>query len=288
MKSRTLFTVAVWMVSLAEFASAQVLPAGRVGLTGGVQPASCTTCAGGTHGFYDGIVAGAPCMDCKVRPKLFPPCPQPCQTTLLAEVVYDVKHVVDTGLSSLFCCLLGDTGFGCGCHGVCTCEEPYYASIDQGTQEYIIESDHVPPSVMQPTPQSNGGEPDPFRDDPPSMQPIPNNSTTQVRRPATKSVVQPTRTVPQVQQASHVDRAVPTPPRSIQLTSLEAAPLPAEAAPLTQPAVAPDADFTPPPVAGHYVPRRATSLRRVDGAQLRKASVQVQSGTPTLRFREVD
>ncbi len=129
MKSRTLIGLALLVAAPSLPVSAQVLPLGRVPHRGQVQPASCQSCTEPNVGFYGfstghhvhgGTVWGT---DCSVRPGLFPPCPSPCQTTLLGELVYDVKTAVDGTLSTVFGCLFGDPY---GCRGAGTCGEPMW------------------------------------------------------------------------------------------------------------------------------------------------------------------
>lgn len=282
MKSRAFVLATLVALGIGPAASAQVFPIGRAPVQGGVQPASCSTCGPAPTGFYDGVVWGGNCMDCRVKHGLFPPCPNPCRTTLLGELVFDVKTAVDTGLSTLFSNLLGPSGFPCGCQDVCSCAEPacgMAAGCDCGGDMGTVISE---PMMMQPTPASPApAVADPFGDDP---QPTPATPSASARRsimttppraaqPVRRNVSRrPTAVRPISHEQPIVER--PEPHRiSVSGVSVEAAPLQAEAAS---------------EAAEHYQPRRTTSLRRISGAELKRAPVRAHGSTPSLRFREAD
>jgi hypothetical protein len=234
-------------------------------------------------GFYDGAIWGTTCDDCGLRPGLYPPCPNPCQTTLIGEILCDVKTAVDGGLSHLFCCLFGVCGMPCGCVDNCTCGSVWDgycdgASCDSG---YVVQSG---PQVihqgtpMQSAPPATESQVNPFSDDPTpanpgtKVQPIPNPSA---RRPVISS--------PRV---SHV-------PRTVRRTSVrpinyeQTAPAAAQAQPQT---ISADDVMAQPlrPAAAHYQPRRTLSLRSSHGGQLKAAPVRANGTLPSLRFREAN
>ena len=117
----------------------------------------CSDCVGVFHrGHYGGVVWGNQCMDCSTRRPLFPPCPNPCRTTLVGELALSVKHAVDTGLGNLFHCV-----FDCHHCGSQDCS----SHCDDGYEVY--ESGEVAEMSEQPQPvPEHADESDPFTDDP--------------------------------------------------------------------------------------------------------------------------
>ena len=164
-----------WLIVVAivplSTADAQVRKLGSVPTEHSeVQPAShgcggCNDCGGGFHrghfhrGHYGGVVWGNQCMDCCTKHPLFPPCPNPCRTTLAGELVLGVKHAVDSGLENLFHCVFDC--HHCQSHGFssCQCDDGY--EIHEGEEAAEVEEQ------PQPAPE-HSDESDPFKDDPPS------------------------------------------------------------------------------------------------------------------------
>ena len=226
-------------------------------------------------------------------PGLYPPCPNPCQTTLLADLVCDVRTAVDTSLSNLFCCVLGmGQQLACGCVNACSCGVPDYgcgaagigagcgaaaygggcdcaecvgggAAMSQPTPAYP--SPATQPPTVAPT------QPNPFSDDAPAIQPIPGGSTSRNELPATRqrSVAQQPRATSRVKRVTHQQVTRPTPqaaPARIKPRVVEARPIPAQAQ-------------------SHYTPRRSAAIRTSNGRQLRKTPVRTTSPKSSLRFR---
>lgn len=297
MKSRIGHLGLCLLLTLSGTVSAQVMPLGKVRTASHVQPASCSSCSGGSHhmggGFYDGTVWGTSCDECSVTPGLFPPCPNPCHTTLLGEMLYDVKSAVDHGLSHLFGCVLGPCCLPCGCQDVCSCvsdcgcgsgcdggcDGGCDAGCDAGCDGGYVEGgylEHSAPQVSspQPTPAVATPQANPFGDDPaPSsrLQPVPNRSASRMVRPTNR--VTPVRR-----------QAVRSGVRRVsfeQGVAEETQPTPATFAVPTE-AVQPIRAA----VAGHYEPRRDTSLRQAGGAELKRAPLRQDGTAPSLRFRE--
>lgn len=258
MKCQALIAVAIAAV-LPTLAMAQVAPLGQLQDRTTVQPASCDSCDAGYCGGA-GTVWGTSCFGCNVRPGLYPPCPNPCRTTLLAELICDVKGAVDTSLSHLFCCVLGR--LACGCHDVCTCGAADYMdggcgcnSCDGGV--VMGGETMMQPSVPQPAPMST--QPNPFTDDPQGsgVQPIPGGSASRNMPPLTRSAV--TKKTQPVRQVNHID------------------------APQKRPQV--DAKPLRPTPASNYRLRHRSSLRTSSGSQLKQTPVRDQGAGPAIRFR---
>ncbi|MCP4192068.1 MAG: hypothetical protein GY768_15760 [Planctomycetaceae bacterium] len=153
-------------------ADAQVRSLGKVPMNASAVEPACHGCGecneglgghggsfhGGHYGGHHGVVWGNQCVDCKPRRKLFPPCPNPCRTTLLGEVVLGVKHAVDAGLSNAFHCV-----FHCGqCNSCgydsCQCGDGY---VDHYGEEAIGDGQMQPVPAELTTEKGN-----PFGDDP--------------------------------------------------------------------------------------------------------------------------
>jgi hypothetical protein len=277
MKSHTIFGLALLMVAHAAQGSAQVLPLGSAPQGGGVQQA-CHRCAGSYGGFYGGTVWGTQCWPCDVKPGLFPPCPNPCQTTLLGELVYDVRNVVDGTLSCVFGCVFGHP---CGCRGVCTCV-PVDCDPCEGDYWTSMTAD---PSMMEPVEQPipADGFGDPFEDEPtprPPVQPTPAPTSARsllppAARTSARQRIPRTRTAAMARRVSHevpisatsnADERVPTP-----VSALNTRPM--------QPEIA---------VPRHYQPRRPASVRRANGESLHETPFQWNNTPPALRFRSVE
>lgn len=122
--------------------------------------AGCVGCEAhhdGYHGHYGGLVWGSQCYHgCSTSPPLFPPCPNPCRTTLLGELVMGTRECLDRVMSHA-CCLLSPC---------CYCSP--YASDDCSWDEYDGRWDEYDGAVIEgePIPVSPQVEPDPFTDDP--------------------------------------------------------------------------------------------------------------------------
>lgn len=292
MKSRAMTFVCVALAAACWCApaSAQVLKLGHASTAGGVTKASCDSCAGG---YGSGTVWGTSCIDCNVGPGLYPPCPNPCRTTLLGELVCDVKNAVDTSLSHLFCCLLGNSGYPCGsCANCCDagCGAGQYGAGcgvgDYGVGDYGVGCDGscdggyvgsgVPTPASSPVMSQPMGapaqpsatpihaQPNPFTDDAPAIQPIPGGSASR-NTPSRRAITR--RTVSQsVRPVSHTEPKEKA-PASIRRAAPDAQPIRSAAVPLE-----------------HYQPRRRASLRTTHGATLKKTPIQ-SGGTPALRFR---
>lgn len=280
MKSQTRMLGLLLAIMPAASASAQVLPLGQVPMRGEVQQVSCASCDSCSGGC--GAAWGT--EFCDIQPGLFPPCPNPCRTTLLADFVGDVKMAVDTSLSNLFCCVLGmGQQLACGCVNSCSCGAPGYG---YGVAEYgcgapsgcdcgMCNGGMVgspTPAMMMPTDQPptvpDAGQPNPFGDDPqPSVQPIPNGATSRSvvppRRPT--SVVNRPHATGSVRRVSHQQSLATPAPQRIQS--------PVEARPIQTRSQA------------HYTPRRAASIRTSNGQQLQKTPIQSKAPQSSIRFR---
>lgn len=278
MKSRWIVPLVLSMLAPCLPAAAQVVPLSRINpLESSVQPAGCQSCGtGGAVPMMDsGTVWGTSCLDCGYKPALFPPCPNPCDRTLLGEVLYGVRDAVDCGLSRISCCLFGGCGMACGCETACGCEAPVCASgcsngcgcdgsVDAGysTMDPVMAS--PTPAVPQPTPAPAEPQANPFQDDPAqgtSVQPI---------KKASQSMPAPRRT-----QAVRRSR--------IQRTSFE------ETTNTVAPSVyVEEAAAQPLPKTGKsreaYSLRRTTSQRTSRGVELRMAPIQ-ETASPAVRFR---
>ena len=173
------------VVLIPGVAQAQVSRIGQAPDRSRVEPAGCVGC--GTHhghqGHYGGVVWGAQCYHgCKTNAPLFPPCPNPCRTTLLGELVMGTKHCLHKVMSHACHCLLSPC-----C--LCACNDcGYEGTVVEGG---IIEGEPIPVSPQV--------EPDPFTDDPPaagsgtrstmrSVLPVPQNSAQQHNRSGVRRV----------------------------------------------------------------------------------------------------
>jgi hypothetical protein len=291
MKSRILLLTALLTLGPSLIVSAQVHQLGRIQPQGGVQRASCSSCGTAPSGFYDGLVWGSNCGigcgggPCSMHTPLFSPCPNPCQTTLLGELVYDVKTAVDSGLSSLFGCLLGNNCFPCGCHDVCTCSEPACGvGGDCGCDAGITSTMSEPMMMMEPTPaRPSPAVSNPFGDDPHP----PTAAPSVIPKASASRVISPTRspsTPPQYRPAARRPGGVrPVAYEQPVLERQEPGRLPAQAT--SADALTPTAGSID-SSAEHYQPRRNASLRTVTGVKLQRAPVRANGSTPALRFRE--
>lgn len=292
MKSRSIIWLAVLLAIPSVEASAQVTPIGKSPNFGRVQPASCQSCSqggsyeqvvdgysggydgacqggcsGASHGgFYGVTVWGTECLDCTYKPGLFPPCPNPCQTTLLGELCHDVKTVVDGTLSHVFGCVFGHP---CGCRGVCTCTD--FASCSScGSSDCGCESGMLPTMTIVPSDMSEGN---PFRDDPsptPALQPVPNASARRSMLPQPGTSVR--RFQPSPQRVNRVSYEVPVPARPSDLS------LPTTNASRANP-------VPPTTQVPHYHPQHRVALRRANGATVRSVADTDSGSRPPLRFR---
>ena len=262
-------------------ATAQVRPLGAVDQRSQVQRACCETCV--DYGYADccgpsGVVWGTSCPDpCCSRPGLYPPCPNPCGTTLVGELLLDVRCAVCTSLTAVFGCAFGH----CAAPGYAACDpcmvEPYdcYQCAPSGCGCGCGASgvERTPLDVGQPAPTVDE-QGNPFRDDP--MPQGAGTAQTMRRRsilPAPRAAIQARTPRRAVRRASYQE-AVPTTSRtSSRAVGAKPLPRPATSTPLTAPR--------------HYQPERSTSLRAVSGVQLQSVP-QSSSSSSALRFREVE
>ena len=147
-----------------------------------VRPASFCEGCGGYSSCDSGTIWGSSCCapSCGFRPGLLPPCPNPCRTTFLADMVCGLKNAVDTSVShvlgSVFsCCNTCGSRVGCGCDGMMIdsgcggCDAGYvtnsYESMGQptpaATPAPLMETEPAPPAMT-------GANADPFIDDAPN------------------------------------------------------------------------------------------------------------------------
>ena len=297
MKSRISY-MALWIAVLTAVpVMGQVMPLGKIKATGGVQKVSCSSCDAGQSvgGFYDGAIWGTSCgcSTCNVGPGLFPPCPNPCNTTLLGDVVCDVKGAVDNGLSHLFGTLFGAICLPCGCQSVCSCDmggcdsgctsggcdtgcsagcsscNSGVSSGVSGDYTTVPTLSPTPAAPLQPTPATGPTPANPFVDDPvPSarLQPIPPRAARRIS------------TAPRLSQQ--------TARATVRPVSYEIAPsasVPAEAtnvAPAQLQATVQDAQPLTQEQSGHYLPRRTTSLRQSNGTELKLAPLRATGAAP--------
>lgn len=281
MKSRWLMIALFAVVLQALPVAGQVLPLHRAAAPGGVVPASCNSCLSGHGGAVmadSGTVWGTSCDPCLARPRLFAPCPNPCQRTLLGDVVFGIRDAVDCGLNRVGCCLLGGCGLPCvgEAYGGCApCDSMGGEQVMTGeTYESVGQPQAAAPSVMpQPVPQA--------------IQAVPTSPTTTPAQPQANpfadepvqgSGVKP---APQAAPARSAKAPVrPTGPQSVrgrvQRTSFEepAELLTAAAPPTKAPAAAKRAPS----------PRRSASLREASGKELQLTPVQGEAA-PAIRFR---
>lgn len=275
MKSRWIVPLFLSMLVPCLPAAAQVVPLSQVNPNhSSVQPAGCHSCgtAAAVPMMDSGTVWGTSCLDCGYKPTLFPPCPNPCDRTLLGELLYGVRDAVDCGLSRVSCCLFGGCGMPCGCETVCGCEAPACssgcgcdASVDAGysTMEPVMAS--PTPAVPQPAPAPAEPQANPFQDDPAQgagVQPIKKASQA---IPAPRRS-QPVRRAARVQRTSFEETANTVSP-SVYVEEVTAQPLPK---------VSTGRDS--------YSLRRTTSQRTSRGVELRMAPIQ-ETGSPAVRFR---
>lgn len=184
---RSIVVLVILALTAGSHVNAQVRPLGAVGQKGEVRQASCySDCGPMDCGGNCGTVWGATCMDpCNYHPGLYAPCPNPCRTTLVGELLLDVKHAVCTSLSHIFCCTFGNCGLAtcgrCGpciesydcCSGCDSCVGGTYVdgcagcgttTSDCGCQGGSMQVS--PLEVGQPAPAGVNPQNNPFRDDP--------------------------------------------------------------------------------------------------------------------------
>jgi hypothetical protein len=247
MKSRTIAWLALWVVAPGLPVSAQVMPLGRVGQGGGVQQASCQSCAEPWVGHYGGTVWGTSCQECCLRRPLFPPCPNPCRTTLLTDLLCGVKSTVDNTLSHVFGCVFG---YPCGCRGACTCGQSNWEMYEGD----CMCGGEVVSELPEPVPAAEPLPENPFRDEPaPSttLQPIPSRSATRSLLPPGRASTQPMTTRPATRRASYEQPTTSAVPRLLPPSAIG----PVNARPLSGSVTA-----------RRYQPRHSSSLRRSNGA----------------------
>ena len=301
MKSRIGYIVMLLVAVTSLPARGQVAQLGKAPLSGGVRKASCSTCDSGqvVSGFYDGAVWGTSCggcSSCDIRPGLFPPCPNPCNTTLLGDVVCDVKCAVDNGLSHLVGSLFGALCLPCGCRDVCSCETlcdsgcsggcdsgcssmgavgSGCSSCNSGVVSSPVYSpapamSPTPATPLQPTPVGVPTQANPFVDDPaPSarLQPVPPRAARHIKAAPRMSKAPARRTIQAVNFESPAeDASIDNTPAQIEAP---------ESQPLTH-------------QSGHYLPRRTTSLRQSNGKELKLAPMRATGEAPALRFRDAN
>jgi hypothetical protein len=281
MKSQAIVGLALLVVAGVAPVSAQVLPLGVMSQHGGVRQA-CHSCDAPPGGFYGGggTVWGTECFPCNVKPGLFPPCPNPCQTTLLGELIYDVRTVVDGTLSHVFGCVFGHP---CGCRGVCSCVA---LDCDSCAGDYWSEPT-VGSSTMEPAGQpvpAIDGYRDPFRDEPtpsPPVQPVPTPSARRSILPETARTSAHQR-VPRARPATMARRVSHDVPVTAVSTPEKNGPTALPSAIAAQP-LQPDIA-----VPRHYQPRRPASMRRANGESLYQTPVRSNGVPPALRFRSAN
>ncbi len=288
---RSMSVLVILAIAVGSRADAQVRPLGAVDQPTEVQQVSCTSCVGcGSAGCADdcGTVWGTNCMDpCSCGPGLYPPCPNPCRTTLVGELLTDVHRAVCTSLSTVFCFALspcravgGGPYYGGGgtCGGCVTgaCDEccdvgtvsDCGCAASSGCSCGATSSSMVPLEVGQPAPPAVNQQPNPFRDDP-----VPQGSgaTVTPQSSRTRSIL------PAPRAAMHPQ----TPRRVVRRASYQDPQPSATRAPSHQPAVRPTS-FAP----RHYQPQRTAALRPTQAVQLQQVPQQGQDSSSALRFRD--
>ena len=288
---RSIVVLVIVALTAASQAGAQVRPLGEVHQKSEVQQASCySDCGSVGCGSHCGTVWGATCMDpCSHHPGLYPPCPNPCRTTLVGELLLDVKHAVCTSLSHIFCCTFGTCGMStcarCGpcvesydcCSGCDSCVGGTYVDgcADCGTTASGCGcqggSMQVSPlEVGQPAPSSVQPQSNPFRDDPQGTGAVGVQQTTRTRSilPAPRAAKHPPARTRSVRRASHQE-AVSGPVSKTKR--------PSESRSASRTASVPQR---------RSLPQRPTTLRRANGAELQPVP-QASDGESALRFRDV-
>ncbi len=154
--------IGLWLLAvvlLPGAAQAQVRQIGQAPDRSHVEPAGCVGCGAhhGQGGHYGGVVWGVQCYHgCKTHAPLFPPCPNPCRTTLLGELVMGTKHCFHKVMSHACHCILSPC---CLC-GPCACGDCGWEDGSMMMEGEMIEGEPIPASPHV--------EPDPFTDDPPA------------------------------------------------------------------------------------------------------------------------
>jgi len=277
MKSRWLM-IAMFAALLQTMPVAgQVLPLHRASVAGGVVPASCNSCLSGhaAHAMVDsGTVWGTSCDPCTARPRLFAPCPNPCQRTLLGDVVFGIRDAVDCGLNRVGCCIFGGCGLPCVGAAYGGCAPCGTAGGVMGGEEVITGETYE--SVGQPQPASPSVVPQPV---PQSIQAVPTSPTTTPAAPQAN----PFQDEPV--QGSGVKPAPQTAPaRSAKAPARSAAPQSVRGR-VQRTSFEEPAESPAPAALKRSVPvRRATSLREASGAELKLTPVQGETA-PSIRFR---
>ena len=276
---RSMSLLVILALTAGSQAAAQVRPLGAVNQPSRVQRACCETCvdygSAGGCGQCD-VVWGTSCPDpCGSCPGLYPPCPNPCRTTLVGELLLDVRCAVCTSLTHLFSCAFGQCGVpACTSCGPCSVEmydgcQCASSGCDCGASAVQM----APLDVGQPAPAVDE-QGNPFRDDPmPQGAGAAQSMRMRSVLPAPRAAAQP-RTSQRVVRRASYQEVLPNTTRATS-RAVSARPLPRPAT--LSPSVAPQ----------HYQPERATSLRATSGVQLQR--VPQSSGSPSaLRFREVE
>ena len=208
--------IGLWLLALVLIPSvsqAQVSRIGQAPSKSHVELAGCVGCGNGhvAHhgqpGHYGGVVWGAQCYQCcKTNAPLFPPCPNPCRTTLLGELVMGTKHCLEKAMNHACNCLLSPC---CLC-GPCACGDcnwdAYEGTIVEGG---VVEGEPIPVSPQV--------EPDPFTDDPPATG-SGTRSTTRSVMPVPRGSAQ-ARKRSGVRRVSHAESVRSVPTRRITATA---------------------------------------------------------------------
>ena len=270
MKSR-IGLVALWATLLSQSANAQLLAVSPGANQGMVAKASCESCNGDViHHSASGVYGGSDIVwgvQCGMRRGLYPPCPNPCHTTLLGGLCCDLKNCIDQGLSQLSCCLLGHAAIGCG-HNSCRrggcgtnrCCDDVCCDSSMTTSAAPTEATTVPTAA----------QPDPFQDDPqmPNVHPIPNGSASRNAIPH-QTTHRPiaSKTNQTVKRVTHAAATSPPAPTISEGQSILAKPIRRTAT-----------------KSRHYAPRRQALLRTSDGGDLVKTPV-ARTAASNLKLR---
>lgn len=212
------------------------------------------TCGTGNCGCGGGTVWGTYCYDgCSYGPGLFPPCPNPCRTTLVGELLCDLKtavHHTVAAVGHVLCAPCRGCGYGAD---ACCCEAGYvgdaYGVDYSGEYSTLGTYQDVVPSPAE----------DPFQDDP-------SPQATSARKAQTRSLLP-------VPQASRMRSPARYAARRVSHEE-----------PVAKPAAKANGGSAV-RQASHYELERATSLRKTNGKPLSKAPVS-QDHDSALRFRD--
>ncbi len=291
---RTMSVLVIVALIAGSRANAQVRPLGAVNHPSRVQQACCE--CGVDYGYAGcagqcGTVWGTTCLDpCCGHPGLYPPCPNPCRTTLVGELLLDIRHVVCSSLTHVFSCAFGTCGMvTCARCGPCVtdcydcCDSYDCGSCDCGGA--VTTSDcgcyggsvHMSPlEVGQPAPAAVDEQGNPFRDDP--AQGTGAMGAQQTMR--TRSILPAPRAAAQTQPVRRSVRRA-----SYQEPVSRSAQLPAS--PSVNRNGARTISNAVPSRAGHYIPQRTSTLRPTRGVQLQPVP-QASGSASALRFRDAD